>query len=258
VQLKLSAVRAGRGPTIPAHGRGGDWIVKLPDWRHPAVPENEWAMMTFSRKSGMDHVELVPISDVAGLPPDLTLGPEVNALAVRRFDRQSGARIHIEDFAQVLDVRPTHRDKYGTANFETLARIVSRVAPESVEEFVRRLVFNVAIGNGDAHIKDWSFRYSDPMRASLAPAYDLVSTIQYLPDDELGLNLAGSRAFSDVTWRSLARLGQKAELAIDPLHVARKAVARIRSEWATHREVVADHLVRRIEAHWRAVPLMNE
>jgi hypothetical protein len=94
--------------------------------------------------------------------------------------------VSIEDFAQVLDVRPTHHDKYRSANFETIARILGEVAPASAEEFMRRLVFNVAIGNGDAHVKNWSLRYEDRLRPLLSPAYDLVSTIQYLPPTTSG------------------------------------------------------------------------
>lgn len=263
VQLKLSAVRAaGRGLTIPAHGRGGDWIVKLPDARFHGVPENEWAMMTLARAAGLvvADVELVSIADIEGLPKDLGVDTAAKALAVKRFDRESGARIHIEDFAQVLDVRPSHHDKYHAANFETLARIVSRVAPESTEEFVRRLAFNVAIGNGDAHVKNWSLRYADPMRALLSPAYDIVSTIQYLPDDDLGLNFARSKAFSDVTSQSFARLGEKAELAIDAVEVAKSTIARVRAAWVEHRRdlPLAEAAKDRIEEHWKRIPLMSE
>jgi len=42
VQLKFSAVmEASGGLTIPAHGVGGSWIVKLPSTQFPSVPENE-------------------------------------------------------------------------------------------------------------------------------------------------------------------------------------------------------------------------
>jgi serine/threonine-protein kinase HipA len=264
VQLKLSAIRAaGRGLTIPAHGRGGDWIVKLPDTRYRDVPENEWAMMTLARAAGLRaaEVELVPVSEIHGLPAEIEVSPGVNALAVRRFDRApTGDRIHIEDFAQVLNVRPSYRLKYRSANFETLARIVEKVATKSIDEFVRRLVFNIAIGNGDAHIKNWSLWYEDPMRASLAPAYDLVSTIQYIHHDDLGLNLGKSKAFSDVTAATFARLKDKAELSLDAEEVSKAMVARIRAAWSEHRSALplSEEGKRRIEDHWRRVPLMNE
>lgn len=264
VQLKFSAICDGvRRWTIPAQGRGGDWIVKLPDRRYSGVPENEWSMMTLARAVGLDvaDVELVPMSEVRGLPPELDLGSGPNALAVRRFDRESdGVRVHIEDFAQILDVRPSHRAKYRSANFETLARLVSRIAPTSAEEFVRRLTFDIAIGNGDAHIKNWSLIYRDRINPALSPAYDLVSTIQYLEDDDLGLNLARSKRFEGVRFESFARLQKKAELAIDAVATARETVTRVRDHWSkmradlpmTEAEKVA------IEAHFQRVPLLSE
>ena len=47
----------------------------------------------------------------------------------------------------------------------------------------RRLVFNVLMGNGDAHIKNWSLIYDNPLRPRLAPAYDLVSNVAYTTHD---------------------------------------------------------------------------
>jgi HipA-like protein len=57
VQLKFSAIdRGGKQLRIPAQGRDGQWIVKLPSPRFPKVPENEFAMMTLARE-----VDRVPI-----------------------------------------------------------------------------------------------------------------------------------------------------------------------------------------------------
>jgi len=52
------------------------------------------------------------------------------------------------------------------------------VAGESdFDEVVRRIAFQVLIGNGDAHLKNWSFVYPDGTSARLSPPYDLVATI---------------------------------------------------------------------------------
>jgi serine/threonine-protein kinase HipA len=58
-------------------------------------------------------------------------------------------------------------------------------------EFVRRLVFNAAIGNADMHLKNWSLIYRDGKTPELAPGYDFVSTIQYSSFDErMALSMA--------------------------------------------------------------------
>lgn len=211
VQLKFSALQAGRGLTIPVSGTGGDWIVKLPDARFPGVPENEHATMRWAQASGIaiPDIHLVPVAEISGLPAAAAAFAGQAALAVRRFDRPAtGKRVHIEDFAQVLGLYP--EQKYAQFNYETLANVVYRLAGEAdLDEFIRRLVFVVASGNGDAHLKNWSLIYPDGINARLAPAYDLVSTIEYSADDQLALNLARSKRWQDVTRESFLRLARR-------------------------------------------------
>jgi serine/threonine-protein kinase HipA len=174
VQLKFSALmETSKGLTLPIGGVGGDWVVKLPSPRFEAVPENEFAMMTLAKAVGIDvpDVRLVATKDIAGLPQDL---PEAfgQSLAVRRFDRPNGGeRVHIEDFAQVFGVYP--ENKYRKASYGNIARVLwIEAGEEAVAEYTRRLVFNVLIGNADAHLKNWSLIYPDRRTPQLAPAYD--------------------------------------------------------------------------------------
>jgi len=211
VQLKFSALREGRGMTIPVSGTGGDWIIKLPDARFPDVPENEQATMRWAEASGITipEIQLIPVAEISGLPPEAVTVAGQTALAVRRFDRPlADRRVHIEDFAQILGLYP--EQKYASYNYETLANLVYKLAGESgLDEFIRRLVFVVASGNGDAHLKNWSLIYPDGVNARLSPAYDFVSTIQYQADDLLALNLARSKRWQDVTRESFLRLARK-------------------------------------------------
>jgi len=73
VQLKFSAVGlGGKQLHIPAQGRDGQSIVKLPSPRFPKVPENEFAMMTLAKDLGIDVPEfgLTPIGSIGNLPPE--------------------------------------------------------------------------------------------------------------------------------------------------------------------------------------------
>ena len=70
---------------------------------------------------------------------------------------------------------------------------------QGVEEFARRLTFSVLIGNGDMHLKNWSILYEDGKTPTLSPAYDLVSTIPYIPTDELALKFGGSKSLHEIT-----------------------------------------------------------
>lgn len=262
VQLKLSMVREGRALTLPMRGRDGDWIVKLPDARHRGVPENEFATMKWAERVGLDvaHVELVSVQDLKGLPGELVTEPAAHALAVRRFDRPlPGVRVHIEDFAQVLGKYSA--EKYGSTNYETLGRIILKTAGDrAFDEFVRRLTFIIVSGNADAHIKNWSLIYRDGINAELSPAYDLVSTIEFIHPDALALNLDRTKAWDRLSMErfdSFARRVGVPEVRVRDL--VRETLQRARDEWSeVQREVaVSPMLVTRLTEHWRSLPLMS-
>lgn len=263
VQLKFSAVREGRGLTVPARGAAGDWIVKLPDPRHPAVPENEYSMMTWAAAAGLQAagVELVHRDSLLNIPGDFFAGTEhQHALAVRRFDRGDGGRhIHMEDMAQVFNKFPD--EKYGALNYETMGRLLMELAlPEDVLELVRRVVFNALIGNGDAHVKNFSLLYENPVRAVLAPAYDLVSTIMYVPNDRAALNFAKSQDWTRLDDGALNRFASR--IGLDAMHLRQDVHAfldKALDRWRTHHHEwpVPAGLAKTLSDHWTTVPLIK-
>lgn len=260
VQLKFSVVR-GERLTLPVSGRGGDWIVKLPDERFDGVPENEWSTMHWARAAGISvpEFDLVPVGQIDGLPPEVEAAHEAWAFACKRFDRDEGRRVHFEDFAQVLGVYPDR--KYDRANYETIGRILRYVAPEEAfEEFVRRLVFMLACGNEDGHLKNWALCYPDGVRADLAPAYDMVFTLAYTKETGLAMKLGKTRDVRRIGWEAFARLGRKADA--DPertVRTAREAADAIRQAFTEVRPelrlpaTTLDSIAKR----WQQVPILR-
>jgi serine/threonine-protein kinase HipA len=219
VQLKFSALmEASGGLTIPAGGKGGSWVVKLPSGRFAAVPENEYTMMSLARETGIEvpPMELVNMSDIRGLPADAG-AMEGKALAVKRFDRGTrGESTHMEDFAQVFGIYP--EDKYHRHSYANIASVLwAETGEVGTYEFLRRLVFSVLIGNADMHLKNWSLLYPDRRTPVLSPAYDFVSTLPYLPGDELALSFGGSRSLSEITPDQVRRFADTARLPASPL-----------------------------------------
>lgn len=233
VQLKFSAlVESKGGLTIPASGVGGDWIVKLPAQNFAQVPENEWAMLHLAKEVGISvpETDLVPLEQIAGLPELGFLSGNL-ALAIKRFDRKEKQRIHIEDFAQVYNIFPN--DKYNKVSYDNITNMIWILTGETgLKEFIRRLTFTVLIGNGDMHLKNWSFIYTDGVTPELSPAYDFVSTIPYLPGDRLALNLAGEKDMGMIGLKHFQKLTRKAEvpeyLVIDTV---RETVASTFEKW---------------------------
>ncbi|MFJ4791518.1 type II toxin-antitoxin system HipA family toxin [Kitasatospora purpeofusca] len=250
VALKFSMLAQGDRLTIPAAGESGDWLVKFPDYRHADVPRNEFAMMSLARAVGLDvpDIRLIHRDDLVGLPTRMWPNEEEWAYAVRRFDRSSDedrSRIHIEDFAQVRDKYP--QDKY-QSTFETIAAISYRGRDlKSLREAVRRTAFSIAIGNGDAHLKNWSLIYRDRRHPALSPAYDLVSTVPYAPSDQpedLGLKFSGSKRFESVRLTGFELLEGALDrrfgtTTADLADVARTTVQAVRERWPDHDETLA-------------------
>ncbi|NML13418.1 type II toxin-antitoxin system HipA family toxin [Azohydromonas caseinilytica] len=262
VQLKFSAQQGGRGLTIPVTGQGGDWIIKLPDSRYAGVPENEFATMQWAHESGIEvpETKLLSIDDISGLPPQALALRERQVYAIRRFDRQDdGRRVHMEDFAQILGLYP--EAKYKQFNYETIANVVKVLTGEDgLRDFIRRLVFVIASGNGDAHHKNWSLIYPDGVSTRLSPAYDLVSTIQYMEGDQLALNLGGSKRWQDVSMATFTRMARKLKLPenlIEPW--VEEAVEAILSTWSCSKVEYGypSAAVERIERHIAQVPLFK-
>jgi serine/threonine-protein kinase HipA len=260
VQMKFSAVQEAHGGlTIPATGMNGSWIVKLPSTIYPGVPENEFSMMTLARQIGIDvpATNLVSIEEIGNLPEEVT-HTKGNALAVERFDRlTNGSSVHIEDFAQVFGVYPA--EKYSRASNVNIASVIATESTDrDIAEFVRRLTFNTLIGNGDMHLKNWSMIYLDMRQASLAPAYDFVSTIPYIENDRSALKYSRTQSFSEYTEEELTHLAARAGL---PRHLvletARETVESFWLHWQEQKShlPLAKRVVKAIDKHLNSVPI---
>lgn len=262
VQLKFSAVQsASGGLTIPTSGVGGNRIVKLPSREFANVPENEFSMMSLARMVGINvpAIGLIDVRSIGNLPDGIEkIGQQ--AFVIERFDRnEDGSITHIEDFAQVYNVYP--EDKYKKASYRNLISVVaSESDQDDVAEFIRRLTFNVLIGNGDMHLKNWSLIYPDRRNARLAPAYDFVSTIPYIANDKSALTFSRTKEFTGFTIDELAHLSAKANLPKKlVLDTAKETVALFMERWETEKANLPMHqdVVEAIDKHLKTLPVVT-
>ncbi|GHE97273.1 toxin HipA [Amycolatopsis deserti] len=261
-QLKYSVFADGRGLTIPAKGVAGNVIAKLPDGRpgFDGVPEAELGALELARAAGINtsEAELVRLQQIENLEKWVEWVGDRPVLAVKRFDRsEGGLRVHMEELAQVLDI-PTARDgaKY-TSNFETVAQYVAGLAGvDAVAAVIDRLVLNVLVGNGDAHLKNWAFQYLDGKNPSLSPLYDVLPTVLYVANDDMGLKLNKSRSFTSVSVRSFDQLGRRTGFGVaEAREQARSAVERVRSNWSGLSEYLTHENYRRLTVRLNELPL---
>jgi serine/threonine-protein kinase HipA len=263
VQLKFSAIgRSGKQLRIPAQGRDGQWIVKLPSPRFPHVPENEFAMMTLAKEVGIDVPEfgLIAVGSIGNLPAEFA-EDKANAYFIRRFDRgPDGERIHAEDFNQIYGQYP--ETKYEEHGYTGMAKdIWALLGEKGLTEFIRRVIFNAAIGNADMHLKNWSLLYRDGRTTTLAPGYDYVSTMRYLPERGLGLPLARtkdvSRLGDELLEKASVQAGVPRGLVKDVAHETARAFTRV---WSQHKAglPIDDVGRRKIDEQLKLVPLLSQ
>ncbi|ESQ92821.1 type II toxin-antitoxin system HipA family toxin [Asticcacaulis benevestitus] len=177
-QTKVPVVLVDGRIALPAQGQPTTHILKPPMANYPASTENEAFAMTLAGAVGLDVAPAVP-GLVNGRP----------YLLVTRYDRRREAdgsytRLHQEDFCQALGKNPER--KYAAEggptfkmSFDLLRQATTRPAIETLK-FLDAALFNLIIGNADAHGKNFSLLYEGG-RTRLAPLYDLLCTVAY-PD----------------------------------------------------------------------------
>ena len=171
VQPKLSMKLDKKENLLVSVAEGGEYILKPQIPTFPNIPENEQCCMDIAQESEID------------IPPHCLLHLKDGSLAyiVKRFDRGAGLKIHQEDFSQILGVD----DKY-KGSVEQIGRKlkeISTVPKYDAQLFFERVVFNFIIGNGDAHLKNYSIAYRDKETIRLTPAYDIVCSKLVIPDE---------------------------------------------------------------------------
>jgi serine/threonine-protein kinase HipA len=148
------------------------------------------------------------------------------ALLVERFDRDGEERLRLEDFAQILS-KSRGRDFNGKyqSSYEEAATVIEKHSARSridLARYFNLVVFNLVVGNADAHLKNFSLlERAEGLR--LSPAYDLVNTIVY-PELErsAALEIAGrKRSFEEIDRTLLENLGRDIGL---PERAVKKAI----------------------------------
>jgi serine/threonine-protein kinase HipA len=175
-QSKLPVVLVGGEVAVPLPGQPSTHLIKPEPDRFPGLAANEAFCLTLARAVGLDAVD-AEWRQVNGRP----------YLLVTRYDRVAAGgevrRLHQEDLAQALGV-PSNR-KYAAEGgpvfrdcFALLREAAARPALE-VLKLVDAAIFNVIIGNADAHAKNFSLLRQEGSGNPivLAPLYDLVGTV---------------------------------------------------------------------------------
>lgn len=111
------------------------------------------------------------------------------------------------------------------------------------------------------HLKNWSFIYNDPQKPTLSPAYDLVSTIPYIPKDGLALKFVDTKDMALIGMSDFKRLIRKAELPEHPVMSAvKETIEKTLSFWNENKNHydLPGEIKDRIDTHMSEIPLSKE
>ena len=182
---------------------------------------NEAFCLALAREIGLDAA-----------PATIARTEDIDYLLVERFDRHPGeegriARLHQEDFCQALGI-PSEIKYQGEggpslADCFTLLRETSNAPVVDLRALLDAVLFNLIIGNHDAHAKNFSLLYLPDRSMRLAPLYDLVCTVFY-PEltKKMAMKIGGEGKSNLVLPKHVARFAKNAGLAV-PLTLARVA-----------------------------------
>ena len=207
VQAKFALARIGGSWYRPDAQTPSTHIVKPGAARNKHIEALEARAMDLVRRAGF----AVPRARVAHFD-------DQSAYVVERFDRElmpSGfsRRLHVEDLQQALGRDP--EGKYLTSPADAIA-LLRRHDSELAYCFVEQLAINTAIGNADAHAKNYSIMLENEPR--LSPLYDLVPLGAYPQYSQLLTMPIGSRRHTgNITlkdWNALA-----VDCDLEPDHV---------------------------------------
>ena len=184
VQPKLSVHLNKKRKVLEVVEGGGSFILKPQVERFSHLPENENLCMTIAEGLKIDT------------PPHGLLRFQDGSLCyvIKRFDRLDyGTKLPQEDFQQLTGIY----DKY-SGSMERVGKVLLEYssAPllDAVILFERLLLFFV-LGNGDAHLKNFSLLKKPELGYRLSPVYDIVNSRLALPleQEEMSLSINGKR-----------------------------------------------------------------
>ncbi|GJL84172.1 MAG: hypothetical protein DHS20C01_38060 [marine bacterium B5-7] len=215
-QHKLAVVLQDGALFEPAGATPSTHILKPdhPDEDYPHSAINEWFVMRLAKRLGLD----VPDVHRRYVPSPVYL--------IDRFDRipdaQGWQRRHVIDACQLLGLDRSF--KYSQGRMENLAILANACRSPAVarSRLFGWLVFNVLVGNSDAHLKNLSFLVSHE-GVQLAPFYDLLSVATYdtpafdkkgwPAQTQLAWPILGVHYFSDINRALLLDAGASLNLA---------------------------------------------
>jgi serine/threonine-protein kinase HipA len=164
----------------------GDAIVKMETEEYLGVAAVEYVCLQICRAANIPTV-------------DAELSDTGETILVKRFDlREDGTHRGFEDFCALTGIPRTAKYSKDLADIARHLELYCTAPESNLLQFFQTTVMNTALRNGDAHLKNFGLLYEDPTQEPvLAPAYDIVCTTVWLPQDQPAMPMNGLREWPD-------------------------------------------------------------
>lgn len=199
---------------------GVQWVIKFADGDPADTPLVEHAAMTLAAKAGIRVASTKPVR--------LTHG---HAVAIKRFDRNSGSRVHCLSAHVALRAAA---DRFG---YPELAQLLRRrgvtegdLYIAQMQELFRRMVFNILIDNTDDHEKNHALLVSDVQQYELSPAFDILPSGQALGFQQMRVG----ESEADSTLANALSMSRMFSLNTDEAVQQVTGVVRVVNRWKEH------------------------
>ena len=189
VQPKLS-VNIDKQKNVPSRltivGLHGDYILKPPSDQFKELPENEDLTMHLAESVGIRTA-------IHGL---IRLKSGELAYITKRFDRNKGEKIAVEDFCQLSENLTEHKYRGSIEKIGMINQAFTTNKGFEAQRLFELVLFCYLTGNADMHLKNFSLLENALGEYELAPAYDLINTKIVMPEDkeESALTINGKRS----------------------------------------------------------------
>lgn len=197
---------------------GEPWLVKFSEGEDEDTPLIEHAAMTLAARCG------IQVATTRALPVG-----DRHAVAVRRFDRVGGHRIH------VISARVALRAAHEEPGYPQFSQLLRRLLPAqdiaaAQAQLFRRMVFNILMDNTDDHEKNHALMRRTDGFWALSPAFDVVPSISGLGYQAMEIGREGTVSSLDNALSACASYGLKLPAARAVIH----DVAQVIGGWQTH------------------------
>ena len=209
-----------------------EYIVKTFSDEFPHLAENEFFCMR-----AMQHAGIVT--------PRFWLSDDKKRFIMEKFTyrKSTDSFYGFEEFCVLFGY---NKEQKYRGSYELIAKAISQISTQAkrdLETFFAMIVMNYLLKNGDAHLKNFGMLYTpDKRERYLAPAYDVISTLPYLPKDKPALTLDGKKIW----------VGKKRLVAFGTTHcLLDEKTAAVTIERAVS---AVEHTIEELEVYMRSHP----